>query len=144
VATRSAKLLFLAGLCLTSPLVLGCGSSSTPADSVVSANQRLGGSWRLKSFAPSVPLDLPLQAVLSAEIGSLIVTFNQGQFSAVGPGVNFSGRYEVTSASGEMLSLSLYDAQNVRYHFSAQFVGTVLHFQSIDKPWIGTGEFDRA
>jgi hypothetical protein len=144
VAPRFAKLLFLAGLCLATPVFLGCGSSNAPVDSVVSANQRLGGAWRLKSFVPSVPLDLPLQAVLSAEIGSLIVTFTQGQFSADGPGVNFSGRYEVTSASGEMLSLVLYDAQNVRYHFSAQFVGTVLHFQSIDKPWIGVGEFDRA
>ncbi|HEY3254131.1 MAG TPA: hypothetical protein VGJ91_09295, partial [Polyangiaceae bacterium] len=63
---RFAKLLFLAALCLATPLFSGCGSSSSPADSVVSANQRLGGAWRLQSFSPSVPLDLPLQAVLSA------------------------------------------------------------------------------
>jgi hypothetical protein len=129
---------------LATPLLAACGSSSTPADSVLSANQRLGGNWRLQKFSPSVPLDLPLQAVLSAELGQLIVTFNQGQFTAAGPGVDFGGRYEVTSASGDMLSLVLYDAQSVRYHFSAQFVGKVLHFQSIDKPWIGTGEFERA
>jgi hypothetical protein len=129
---------------LSTPLFAGCGSGNTPADSVASANQRLGGGWRLQKFSPSLPLDLPLQAVLSAEIGTLIVTFNQGQFTAVGPGVESSGRYEVTSASGDMLSLVLYDAQSVRYHFSAQFVGKVLHFQSIDKPWIGVGELERA
>jgi hypothetical protein len=144
VATRIAKVLFLAGLCVTAPLFTGCGSASTPVDSVVSANQRLGGAWRLQRFSPSVPLDLPLQAVLSGELGQLIVTFDQGQFSAVGPAVNFSGRYQLTSASGDMMSLILYDAQNVGYHFSAQFVGKDLHFQSIDKPWIGTGSFERA
>lgn len=143
VATRSAKVLFLAGLCLATPLFSGCGSASASADSVVSANQRLGGSWRLQTFSPATSLDLPLQAVLSGELGQLIVTFTQGTFSAVGPGVNFSGRYEVTSASGEMLSLVLYDAQGVGYHFSAQFVGKELQFQSNDKPWIGFGTFER-
>ena len=89
-----------------------------------------------------MPLDLPLQAVLSGELGQLLVTFNQGQFSAVGTAVNLNGRYEVTSASGDMLSLIVYDAHNVGYHFSAQFVGKVLHFQSNDKPWIGVGTLE--
>lgn len=129
-------------MCLASPLFAGCGSANMPADSVGSANQRLGGAWRLQSFSPSVSLDLPLQAVLSAEIGQLIVTFNQGQFSAVGPGVNFTGRYQVASASGDQLSLVLYDTQNVGYHFSAQFAGKVLQFQSNDKPWVGVGTFE--
>jgi len=111
---------------------------------VVTANQRLGGAWRLQSFAPLVALDLPLQAVLSAEVGTLVVSFNQGQFSAVGPGVNFSGRYEVTSASGEQLALVLYDPQNVGYHFTAQFSGNLLHFQANDKPWVGVGALERA
>ncbi len=129
-------------MCLASPLFAGCGSANMPADSEGSANQRLGGAWRLQSFSPSVSLDLPLQAVLSAEIGQLIVTFNQGQFSAVGPGVNFTGRYQVASASGDQLSLVLYDTQNVGYHFSAQFAGKVLQFQSNDKPWVGVGTFE--
>jgi len=89
-------------------------------------------------------LDLPLQAVLSAEIGQLIVTFDQGQFTAVGPGVDFSGRFQVTSAAGDQLSMIMYDAQSVGYHFSAQFVGNVLHFQSNDKPWIGFGSLERS
>lgn len=111
---------------------------------MASANQRLGGSWRLLRFAPSDPLDLPLQAVLTAEQGQLIVTFSQGQFTAVGPGVNVTGRYEVTSATGDQVSLIMYDPQNVPRNFSAQFVDSSLHFQSIDKPWTGFGEFARA
>jgi hypothetical protein len=143
VSTRFAKFLLLAGLCHATPVFVGCGSTSTPADSVASAHQRLGGSWRLLSFSPATSLDLPLQAVLSAELGQLVVTFNQTEFTAVGPGVNFAGRFEVTSASGEQLSLILYDAQSVGYHFSAQFVGKELHFQSNDKPWVGFGKFER-
>lgn len=90
-----------------------------------------------------VSLDLPLQAVLAAELGALIVTFNQGQFTAKGPGVDFAGRYEISSASGEQLSLILYDPQHVGYHFSAQFSGNLLHFQCNDKPWVGFGALER-
>jgi hypothetical protein len=144
VGIRSAQFVFLAGLCLATPLLAGCGSKTSTADAVVSANQRLGGSWRLQSFSPSVPLDLPLQAVLSAELGQLIVTFNQGQFSAVGPGVNSNGRFEVTSAAGDQLALVLYDPQGVGYHFTAQFMNQELQFQSNDKPWTGMGSFKRA
>ena len=144
VAMRFPKLVLLAGLAAAAPLVVGCGAASTPASSVTAANQRLGGAWRLQSFAPLVALDLPLQAVLGAEIGTLTVTFNQGAFSAVGPGVTFNGRYEVQSAAGDQLSLVLYDSANVPYHFSAQFAGNLLHFQSNDKPWVGFGALERA
>ena len=129
---------------LAIPGTVGCGAASAPASSVAAANQRLGGSWRLQSFAPLVSLDLPLQAVLGAELGTLVVTFNQGQFNATGSGVNLSGRYEVTSASGEQLALVLYDPQNVGYHFTAQFAGNLLHFQSNDKPWVGMGALERS
>jgi len=144
VAPRYAKFLFWTSLCLATPLFGACGASSAPVSSVATANQRLGGSWRLQSFAPLVSLDLPLQAVLSAEVGTLVVSFNQGQFSAVGPGVTFNGRYEVTSASGDQLALVLYDPQNVGYHFTAQFAGNLLHFQANDKPWVGVGALERA
>ena len=136
------QFLVVALLALASPLTPGCAASSTPATSVAVATQRLGGAWRLQSFAPVVSLDLPLQAVLGAELGTLVVTFNQGQFTAVGPGVNLSGRYEVTQASGDQLSLIMYDPQQVGYHFTAQFAGNLLHFQSNDKPWVGFGALE--
>ena len=127
---------------LTAPLAVGCAASHSPANGVANANQRLSGSWRLQSFAPLVPLDLPLQAVLGAEVGTLVVTFNQGQFNAVGPGVNFSGRYLVQSAEGDQLTVVLYDPEGVPYHFSAQFAGNLLHFESADKPWAGFGALE--
>ena len=70
------------------------------------------------------------------------MTFNQGQFSAVGPGVTFNGRYQVQSASGDQLQLVLIDPQGVNYHFSAQFAGNLLHFESADKPWVGYGALE--
>lgn len=135
----------MAWLSAATPLLGACAKEgNSAASSVLAANQRLGGAWKLQSFAPLVALDLPLQAVLGAEIGTLLVTFNQGQFSAVGPGVNFAGRYEVTSASGDQLALVLYDPQNVGYHFTAQFAGNLLHFQSNDKPWVGFGALEHS
>ena len=139
-----AKVLILAFLCHATPCLVACGAAGTSTSSVVAATQRLGGSWRLQSFAPLVALDLPLQAVLSAEVGELMVTFNQGQFTVVGPGMNLSGRYVVTSAAGEQLSLVFYDQQQVAYHFTAQFMGNLLHFESNDKPWVGFGALERA
>jgi hypothetical protein len=143
VPSRYAKILVLGSLLLSAPLLVSCGPKS-PANSVVNANQRLAASWRLQSFAPLVPLDLPLQAVLTAEIGTLVVTFNQGQFSAVGPGLNLTGRYEVQSASGDQLTLVLIDPQGVNYHFTAQFAGNLLHFESADKPWAGFGALEHS
>lgn len=142
VATRF-ELIVLASLWIVPAGSIGCAAGTTPAASAAAANQRLAGSWRLQSFAPVVPLDLPLQAVLGAEIGTLTASFDRGQFNASGPGLNFVGRYEVTSAAGDQLSLVLYDPTNVAYHFSAQFSGNLLHFQSNDKPWVGFGALER-
>jgi hypothetical protein len=145
VPSRFTKLVILGSLLLASAASVGCSNTTaTPASTVATANQRLGGSWRLQSFGPEVSLDLPLQAVLAAELGQLVVTFNQSQFSAVGPGVNFTGRYVVTSAEGEQLQAILYDSQNVAYHFSAQFAGNLLHFHIDDKPWAGVGALERS
>jgi len=142
VPSRFTKLLVLSALILVSPAFTACGAAGSPPNSVATANARLTGSWRLQSFAPEVPLDLPLQAVLSAELNQLVVTFNQSQFSAVGPGVNFNGRYVVTSAEGEQLQAILYDPEGVGYHFSAQFAGNLLHFHIDDKPWAGVGALE--
>jgi hypothetical protein len=145
VPSRSQKLLVLGSLLFLTPVWTGCGAAGgASANSVATANQRLAGSWRLQSFAPEVPLDLPLQAVLAAELDQLVVTFNQSQFSAVGPGVNFNGRFVVTSAEGDQLQAILYDPEGVGYHFSCQFAGNLLHFHIDDKPWAGVGALQRA
>jgi hypothetical protein len=145
VSSRLAKLLVSSSLFLTAPALVACGSSSSkPVNSVANADQQLSGAWRLQSFTPAVALDLPLQAVLMAEVGALVVTFGQGQFVAVGPGLNFTGRYQVVSAQDDTLQVVLFDTQGVGYHFAGQFAGTGLSFNSVDKPWAGVGTLQRA
>ncbi len=141
--SRFTKLLVLSSLLVASPVFTACGGASAAPNTVAIANQRLTGSWRLQSFAPEVPLDLPLQAVLSAELNQLVVTFNQSQFSAVGPGVNLNGRFVITGAEGDQINAILYDPQGVGYHFSAQFAGNLLHFHIDDKPWAGVGALEQ-
>lgn len=142
--SRFTKLLVSCALLAVAPAFTACGGASSAPNTVAVANQRLAGSWRLQSFAPEMSLDLPLQAVLSAELNQLVVTFSQSQFTAVGPGVNFTGRYVVTSAEGDQVQAILYDTQGVGYHFSAQFAGNLLHFHIDDKPWAGVGALERA
>ena len=142
--TRLSNLILSVSLCLATLTLVACAGGNSRTSSVAVAQQRLGGSWRLQSFAPIVSLDQPLQAVLGAEIGKLTVTFNQAQFNAVGSGVNLKGRYDVTSAAGEQISLVLSDPENVGFHFTAQFAGNLLHFQSNDKPWVGVGALERS
>jgi hypothetical protein len=122
---------------------ISCGSHKPAENPVLIADQRLSGSWRLQRFMPEVALDLPLQAVLSAETGNLTVTFSSGQYSATGPGVNLSGRYQVANAQGDTLELVLFDPDNVPRHFSAQFLGNALSFHANDKPWQGDGTLQR-
>ncbi len=139
---RFSKWLVWGSLLAVTPALTACGATGAAPNSVATANVRLTGSWRLQSFAPEVPLDLPLQAVLSAELNQLVVTFNQSQFSAIGPGVNLSGRYVISGAEGDQLQAILYDSEGVGYHFSAQFAGNLLHFHIDDKPWAGVGALE--
>jgi hypothetical protein len=143
VPLRSGGFLVLGSWLLAAPLLVACGATASgPTNSVAAANQRLAGSWRLQSFGSEVSLDLPLQAVLAAEVGQLIVSFNQGEYTAVGPGVNVAGRYDVTGIDGDLLQVTVYDAQGVGYHFAAQFSGNLLHFHIDDKPWAGVGALE--
>ena len=144
VLSKLGKVWILGAFLALAQTLVACGSGGgSPANSAAVANQRLSGSWRLQSFTPEVPLDLPLQAVLSAELGNLVVTFNQNQVTAAGPGLNFNGRYEVANAAGDQLDITLYDPQGVAYHFTSQFSGNLLNFQSTDKPWRGMGALQR-
>lgn len=122
-----------------------CGASGKPtATPAQIADQRLSGNWRLQRFMPEVALDLPLQGLLMAQMGSLVVTFSAGQYTAAGVGVNLTGRYSVTSAEGDSLELVLYDPDNIPHRFQAQFLGNSLSFHSADKPWKGDGTLQRS
>jgi hypothetical protein len=126
--------------------VSACGSKQSGGgpSGVLVATQRLQGNWRVVAFVPEAQLEVPLQGLLNAELGQLTVSFNGSNYTAVGPGINVSGRYQLDTAEGELLSGSFFDSTGVAYHLSGQFQGTQFGFRSYDSPWRGTGTLQRA
>jgi hypothetical protein len=133
------------GLVLLGSLVSGCGGQKTePTNPSVAANQRLQGQWRLLSFRPNLALEAPLQGLLDAQQNTLNITFDNGQFTAAGAGVQTGGRYEITSASGDTLTGRIYDSAGAGYGISGRFVASQFQFTSTDSPWAGTGVLERS
>ena len=132
-------------------LVLGClgslacgGSQSSAVDPATAASQRLQGNWRLLSFQPSLAMEEPIKGLLDAQMQALTLSFSGGEYTAAGPGVNTSGRYQITSAQGDSLSGRVYDRAGAGYGVSGQFVGSQFRFTSEDSPWAGFGVLERA
>jgi hypothetical protein len=120
------------------------GQSNQPTDPSAAVNQRLQGDWRLVSFAPSLAPDPLLRGLLDAQMQTLNINFANGQFTAVGPGVDTSGRYEVASAAGDSLTGRVYDRAGAGYGITGTFMGNQFQFTSTDSPWAGNGVLERA
>jgi hypothetical protein len=130
----------LTGLCCAS-----CGGSErSPVDATAEASQRLQGNWRLLSFKPSLALEEPIKGLLDAQMSALTLAFSNGEFTATGPGVNTSGRYQIDSAKGDLLSGRVFDRAGAGYGISGEFVGSQFRFTSQDSPWSGQGVLERA
>ena len=114
------------------------------ADPTMAVQQRLSGDWRLLSFQPALAIEEPLKGLLDAQMKQLTVSFNAGEFSANGPGVNTGGRYEISGAQGDSFNGRMYDRAGAGYGVSGQFVGSELRFTSTDSPWSGFGVLIRA
>jgi hypothetical protein len=127
-----------------SAVACGGGGQSKPANSAAAASQRLQGDWHLLGFAPTLELEPALKALLDAQLQTLSISFNNGQFTATGPGVDTGGRYEITDASGDSLTGRIYDRSGAGYGISGVFVGTQFRFTSTDSPWAGNGVLERA
>ncbi|MGC4090629.1 MAG: hypothetical protein QM756_22705 [Polyangiaceae bacterium] len=122
----------------------GCGGAQTPGpDQLVVVGQRLNGSWRVQTFTPEQQLELPLQSLLNAELGQLVITFGSGSYNAKGPGIDLTGRFQLTSGGGDLMEGLLYDSTGVAYRISGRFEGPTLYFRSYDSPWRGTGTMVR-
>lgn len=125
--------------------LLGCGGGQEPAaDPAAAAGQRLQGNWRLLSFQPSLAVEEPIKGLLDAQMKTLTVSFASGEYTAAGPGLNTSGRYQITSAQGDSLSARIFDRAGAGYGVSGHFVGSQFRFTSEDSPWAGFGVLERA
>ncbi|HET9930394.1 MAG TPA: hypothetical protein VFQ35_06900, partial [Polyangiaceae bacterium] len=100
-ALRKSLLAFALTAC--SAGVVGCGSNQSQGrDQLVVVSERLGGSWRVQTFTPEQQLELPLQSLLNAELGQLIITFGNGGYTAKGPGIDIAGRFQLTGGGGDL------------------------------------------
>ncbi len=124
---------------------LGCGGgpSRAAATPTAAAAQRLEGSWRLLTFQPNLAFEEPLQGLLEAQLRTLTIRFSGGEFTATGPSVDTSGRYEIIDASGDSLGGRVYDRAGAGYGITGNFVGSQLRFTSTDSPWAGQGVLER-
>lgn len=137
---RTAPFVLLAGLSL-----LACGGQqSAPVDATTAASQRLQGNWRLLSFQPSLAMEEPIKGLLQAQMQALTISFSGGEYTAAGPGVNTSGRYQIMSAQADSLTGKVFDRAGAGYGVSGQFVGSQFRFSSEDSPWAGFGALERA
>lgn len=132
-------------LCVTMsvPVATACGSRQAPPDPVVQAGERLRGNWLLVEFKPSETLDAPIQGLLAAQFNALVVSFDGGQMTARGPGVDVARGYRVTQALGAEFSLDIIDPSGVTYRVSAAFQHDLLRFRSHDSPFRGEGTLRR-
>jgi len=122
----------------------GCGSGqATGRDQLVVVSQRLSGSWRVQTFTPEQQLEAPLQGLLNAELGQLVITFAGDSYTAKGPGIDLAGRFQLQSGGGDLLEGLFYDSTGVGYRISGRFDGPVLNFRSYDSPWRGSGTMVR-
>jgi hypothetical protein len=121
-----------------------CGSTqSRGPSSIVAASQRLQGKWRVQTFTPEAPLEAPLQGLLTAELGQLMVTFTATDYTAIGPGINVTGRLTIQTAEGDFLTGTFFDQTGVGYRISGQFDGMLFRFHTYDSPWRGEGTLER-
>jgi hypothetical protein len=120
------------------------GSQSAPADPSAAAGERLSGNWRLATFEPSLKLEEPIKGLVEAQLKAMTVSFSSGEYTATGPSVNASGRYEITSAKGDSLTGRIFDGSGAAYGVSGQFVGSQFQFTTQDLPWAGHGVLERA
>jgi hypothetical protein len=125
---------------------VACGSNGdgkTAASLTASAEQRLQGNWRLATFEPFLAMEPPLKGLLQAQLNAMSITFEDGQYTAMGPGVTTGGSYAVMSAQGDTLIGRVYDRAGAGYNVTATFAGPRLEFTSEDSPWSGRGVLER-
>jgi hypothetical protein len=138
---------FALGIALFAPLS-ACGGSTTQAMSPAEqdkmrAQERLQGHWRLDSFTPSAPLGPPLDSLLAAQIGQLVLDVDANQVAVTGAGIEATRRCEIVEATPLGAKLQLTDNAGVHFDVEVRFRGEDIDFTSKTAPWQGQGSLSR-
>ncbi len=134
-------------------LVAGCGPTSPPsaadvaaahAREALSVDNRLQGTWRLVDFHPEVP-DPMFNALLTAQLGVMIVRFDRGHLYADSPAFHVTRPYQIVDAAGSDFTVQSPDVGTAVFATKATLSGDDqrISFRGDTDPWRGAGTLVR-
>ncbi|HEY2513510.1 MAG TPA: hypothetical protein VGI39_21730 [Polyangiaceae bacterium] len=132
--------------------LLACGGG-TPARTSAEQSQidaraiqtRISGVWKLVDYRPEVPLDAMTQALLSSQIQTMTVRFDNGRLLADSPAFHFIRTFQIVGAGGNLFKLIATDETGVSLTSSCVLSddGTKISFRGETEPWRGMGTLSR-
>jgi hypothetical protein len=108
-------------------------------------DDRLQGGWRLVDYRPELAPDPMFQALLTAQLGALIVRFEHGRLSADSPTFHTTRAYRVVEAAGPLFTIESPDVGNavLTTRGTISEDGQHISFQANTDPWRGSGALVR-
>jgi hypothetical protein len=104
------------------------------------------GPWRLIDYRPDVALEPMLQAMLVAQLRTMVVRFEGGTLNAQSPTLQLARPYTLENVAGATFTLASPDIQGggiVRSRCEVSEDGRHITFRSETDPWTGTGALER-
>jgi hypothetical protein len=134
---------------LLSATLAACGGSATaPASSAAASARdanaidgRMQGTWRLVEYRPELAPDPMFQALLTAQLGNLIVRFEGGSLYADSATFHATRPYRIVEAAGPLFTVESPDVGGVMLTTSATISddGQRIAFHGKTEPWRGSG-----
>ena len=134
-------------------LALAACGGGTPARTTAEQSQvdaraiqaRISGAWKLVDYKPEVPLDPMTQALLSSQIQTMTVRFDNGRLMADSPAFHFTRTFQIAGAGGNMFKLIATDETGVSLTSSCTLSddGGKIYFRGETEPWRGVGTLSR-
>jgi hypothetical protein len=138
----------------------GCASNQgQPASAVAQDTASIqsyltAGPWRLVDYRPDVTLEPMLQAMLGAQIRTMVVRFDGRSMIAQSPSLQVTRPYMIENPTGlafDVVSPELQpgagtagpEGANMRTHCEMGIGGRVLTFRARSEPWTGVGTLQR-
>jgi hypothetical protein len=140
----------------------GCASNQgQPASAVAQDTASIqsyltAGPWRLVDYRPDVTLEPMLQAMLAAQVRTMVLRFDGRSLSAQSPTLQVTRPYTIENPAGLTFDIVSPDVQfggapasgggggaTVQSHCEMGIGGRVLTFRARTDPWTGIGTLQR-
>jgi hypothetical protein len=136
----------------------GCASNQgQPASAVAQDTASIqsylaAGPWRLVDYRPDVALEPMLQAMLAAQVRTMVVRFDGRSLMAQSPTLQITRPYSIENPAGLAFDLVSPELQpgggatgdaTMRSHCEMGIGGRVLTFRARSEPWTGIGTLQR-